>query len=129
MEAVLQRFGEQAGETIATRISEMESRIGEQSAAGAARILGAFLSEELQKRSIESLAQSIRAAATDREAVRISVHGPQSLFATLSAALGERAVEFDFIEAPGFDLVVNIDGNLFETRLSEWATVLADILA
>ena len=41
----------------------------------------AFLSDELQKRSIESLAQSIRAAVTDREAVRIEVRGPQSLFA------------------------------------------------
>jgi hypothetical protein len=122
-------FGKSAGETIAARMDEMESRIGEQSASAATRILGAFLSEELQKRSLESLAQSIRAAVTDREAVRIEVRGPQSLFATLSESLGDRAGEFDFIEAPGFDLVVNIDGNLFETRLSEWATVLSDILS
>ncbi|MBU2108403.1 MAG: hypothetical protein KKC10_17630 [Alphaproteobacteria bacterium] len=129
LEAMLQNFGKSAGETIAARMSEMESRIGEQSASAATRILGAFLSEELQKRSLESLAQSIRAAVTDREAVRIEVRGPQSLFATLSESLGDRAGEFDFIEAPGFDLVVNIDGNLFETRLSEWATVLSDILS
>ena len=127
--SMLQNFGTSAGEAIATRMAEMESRIGEQSAAAATRILGAFLSEELQKRSLESLAQSIRTAVTDREAVRIEVRGPQSLFATLSEALGDRAGEFDFIEAPGFDLVVNIDGNLLETRLSEWAAVLSDILS
>jgi hypothetical protein len=129
VEAMLRRFGESAGETIAARIDEMESRIGDQAAATAARILGAFLSEELQKRSMQSLAQSIRAAATDREAVRIEVRGPQSLFETLSAALGDHAAEFSYVEAPGFDLVVTIDGNLFETRLSEWSAALADILA
>ena len=129
IEAMLRRFGENAGETIAARIDEMENRIGEQAAATAARILGAFLSEELQKRSMQSLAQSIRAATTDREAVRIEVRGPQSLFETLSAALGDRAGEFSYVEAPGFDLAVTIDGNLFETRLSEWSAALADILA
>lgn len=129
IEAMLRRFGENAGETIAGRIDELESRIGEQAAASAARILGAFLSEELQKRSMESLAQSIRAAATDRETVRIEVRGPQSLFETLSAALGDHAGEFSYVEAPGFDLAVTIDGNLFETRLSEWSAALADILA
>ena len=50
LEAMLQNFGKSAGETIAARMSEMESRIGEQSASAATRILGAFLSEELQKR-------------------------------------------------------------------------------
>jgi hypothetical protein len=129
IEAMHRRFGESTGEVIAARLGEMENRIGEQASSAAARILGAFLSDELQKRSLDSLAQSIRAAVTDREAVRIKVRGPQSLFETLRMALGDRAVEFDFVEAPGFDLVVSIDGNLFETRLSEWSTILADILA
>ena len=129
IEALHQRFGQSAGDLISARLDEMEDRIGEQASSAATRILGAFLSDELQKRSLESLAKSIRTAVTDREAVRIKVQGPQSLFATLSESLGDRAIEFDFIEAPGFDLIVNIDGNLFETRLSEWATVLSDILA
>ncbi len=127
--ALHQRFGQTAGDVITARLDDMENRIGEQASSAAARILGSFLSEELQKRSLESLAKSIRAAVTDNEVVRIKVQGPQSLFATLSEALGDRAIEFDFVEAPGFDLVANIDGNLFETRLSEWATVLSDILA
>ena len=33
------------------------------------------------------------------------------------------------VEAPGFDLTVAIDGNLFETRLSEWSAALSEILA
>jgi hypothetical protein len=129
IDAMLARFGENAGETIAARIGEMESRIGELAAAGAARILGSVLSDELQKRSMESLARSIRSAAVDQETVRITVRGPRSLFETLRAALGDRAGSLDYTEAPGFDLAVAIDGNLFETRLSEWSTALSEILS
>lgn len=128
MDAVLRRIGETAGETIAVRLGEMEDRIGHQAATAAARVLGSFLSEELQKRSMESLAQSIRAAVAERETFRIDIRGPQSLYEALQAALGDQAGNFGYIEAPGFDLSVTIDGNLFETRLSEWSAVLSEIL-
>lgn len=65
----------------------------------------------------------------DREAVRIQVRGPQSLFEPLRTALGERAGNLQFIETPGFDLTVSIDGNLFETRLSEWSSALSGALS
>ena len=77
---------------------------------------------------MESLAQSIRAAVEEHETFRIEVRGPQSLFEALQAALGDQAGNFGFVEAPGFDLSVTIDGNLFETRLSEWSAVLSEIL-
>ena len=128
MDAVLQQIGGSAGETIALRLGEMESRIGHQAATSAARILGSFLSDELQKRSMESLAQSIRAAVAERETFRIDIRGPQSLYAALQAALGEHSGNFGYVEAPGFDLSVTIDGNLFETRLSEWSAILSEIL-
>jgi hypothetical protein len=129
IEAMLRGFGEQAGQVIAARIDEMEGRIGSLAAAASARILGTFLSDELQQRSIASLARSITEAATDRETVRIEVRGPQFMFETLQAALGERAGSLHYVESPGFDLLVSIDGNLFETRLAEWSAALAEILA
>lgn len=128
IDEVLRVIGETAGETIALRLGEMEERLGRQTATTAARILGAFLSDELQKRSMESLAQSIRAAVEERETFRIDIRGPQSLYEALQAALGDQAGNFGFVEAPGFDLSVTIDGNLFETRLSEWSAVLSEIL-
>ncbi|MET0877692.1 MAG: hypothetical protein ABWY14_11180 [Tardiphaga sp.] len=128
MDAVLRQIGESAGETIALRLGEMEERIGHQAATSAARILGSFLSDELQKRSMDSLARSIRAAVEERETFRIDIRGPQSLYAALQAALGDQAGNFGYIEAPGFDLSVTIDGNLFETRLSEWSAILSEIL-
>jgi hypothetical protein len=128
IDEIFRAIGETAGETIAHRLREMEERIGHQAATAAARILGFFLSDELQKRSMESLAKSIRAAVEGRESYRIDIRGPQSLYEALQAALGDQAGNFGFIEAPGFDLSVAIDGNLFETRLSEWSAVLSEIL-
>src|SRR5690606_13064880 len=125
---IFRAIGETSGETIALRLREMEERIGQQAATAAARILGSFLSEELQKRSMESLARSIRAAVEERESFRIDIRGPQSLFEALQKALGYQAGNFGYVEAPGFDLSVTIDGNLFETRLSEWSAILSEIL-
>lgn len=128
IDEVFRAIGETAGETIAMRLGEMEERLGHGAAATAARILGAFLSDELQKRSMESLAQSIRAAVEERESFRIDIRGPQSLYEALQRTLGDRAGNFGYVEAPGFDLSVTIDGNLFETRLTEWSAVLSEIL-
>jgi hypothetical protein len=129
IETLMRRFGEEAGNIVSTRFAEMETRLGELATSAAARILSGFLSEELAKRSLDSLARSIRAAIGDAEAVRIQVRGPQSLFEALQAALGERAGSFDYVEAPGLDLTVSIDGNLFETRLSEWSGAIQEILS
>ena len=62
-------------------------------------------------------------------AVRIGVRGPLSLFETLQAALGSRAANLDFVEAPGFDLTVTIDEAVFETRMAEWSATLSEALS
>jgi hypothetical protein len=128
VDGIFRVIGETAGETITHRLREMEERIGQHAATATARILGSFLSDELQKRSMESLARSIRAAVEERESFRIDIRGPQSLFEALQKVLGDQAGNFGYVEAPGFDLSVTIDGNLFETRLSEWSAILSEIL-
>jgi hypothetical protein len=129
IETLMRRFGGEAGELITAQITEMESRLGDLTTSATARILGGFLSEELARRSLDALARAIRDAVGDAEAVRIQVRGPQSLFETLQSAFGDRAGSFDYVEAPGLDLTVSIDGNLFETRLSEWSGVMQEILS
>jgi len=129
MEDVLRRFGEEAGATIATRIAEMEERVTELTTTATARILGGILSEDIQKRSLAALAGSIKAATADTEAVRIRVSGPQSLFEALRAAMPGREHNFDYVETPGFDLMVTVDGDIFETRISEWSAAISEILS
>jgi hypothetical protein len=128
LDRVRAEFGAETGATISRRLDEMESEVGLLATSLTARIISGLLTEDIQKRSLDSLSRSIVDAMRDNEAVRIQVRGPQSLFEPLRAALGERADSLHYVEAPGFDLTVSIDGNLFETRLSEWSTALSGAL-
>ncbi|PSJ60696.1 hypothetical protein [Pseudaminobacter soli (ex Li et al. 2025)] len=129
MDALARRLGEEAAATMSARLAEMEERISELTTTATARIVSGILSDTVLSRSLESLARSIREATADREAVRIKVSSPLSLFEALAEALPERAASFDHIEAPGFDLTVAIDEDIFETRLSEWSATLSEILS
>lgn len=127
-DSILRQIGQTAGETISKRLERLEEEIGQEASVTVARILGSFMSDELLKRSLDGLAASIRETIAERETFRAEIRAPQSLYEGLQAALGEQAGHFTFIETPGFDLSVTIDGNLFETRLSEWAAILSEIL-
>jgi hypothetical protein len=127
--AFMRSFGGDVGTMIASRIGDMESRVSDLVCATVARIVGGLLSDDLQRRSLDALARTILSTVSDSEAVRISVHGPLSLFETLTDALGPRADNLDFVEAPGFDLTAVIDDAVFETRMSEWSAALSEVLA
>ncbi|MBZ9747870.1 hypothetical protein LB516_21770 [Mesorhizobium sp. CO1-1-7] len=127
--AFLDSFGGDVGKAVSSRIDAMEARVTDLVAATVARIIGGVVSDDLRKRSLEALAGAIREAVGDGEAVRIAVRGPLSLFETLKASLGSRAANLDFIEAPGFDLMVTIDEAVFETRMAEWSVTLSEVLS
>ncbi|TGQ52850.1 hypothetical protein EN836_17425 [Mesorhizobium sp. M1C.F.Ca.ET.193.01.1.1] len=127
--AFLESFGGDLGTAIATRIDAMEARVAALAGVTIARIIGGIVSDDLQKRSLDALASTISAAIADSEAVRIGVRGPLSLFEPLKAALGDRAANLDFTEAPGFDLTVTIDEAVFETRIAEWSASLSEVLS
>jgi hypothetical protein len=65
----------------------------------------------------------------DSEGLRIVVRGAPHLQDALRTALGERAEHLEFHESDAFDLSVEIDDKVFETRLSEWSSALAGVLA
>lgn len=121
-------LGADIGTAIATRLGEMESRIVQFTTQSAARVVAGLVSDDIARRSVDALAKAILEAIADKDVVRIKINGPQYLFDALSLALGERASSTEFAEAPGFDLSVSIDDNLFETRLGEWSTALTETL-
>ncbi|TIT86641.1 MAG: hypothetical protein E5W55_30205, partial [Mesorhizobium sp.] len=127
--AFLESFGGDLGAAVAMRIDAMEARVADLTATTVARIIGGIVSDDLQKRSLAALAQTISAAVADGEAVRIGVRGPLSLFEPLKAALGFRAANLDFTEAPSFDLTVTIDETVFETRIAEWSASFSEVLS
>jgi len=125
----LEGFGGDLGQAIAIHINAMEARVTDLVSATLARIIGGMVSDDLQKRSLDALARTIREAVADSEAVRIAVRGPLSLFEALAASLGSRAGQLDFVESPGFDLTVVIDEAVFETRIAEWSASLSEVLS
>lgn len=124
-----QRVADEAGTRISAAIDEMESRVIALTSAVTSRILGGVLTEDIRDRSVERLAGYIQEALADSEAVRIRVRGSQPLYEALMARLPKYAEQFDYTESVGFDLSVTIDDSIFETRLAEWSSALAEALA
>jgi hypothetical protein len=121
-------FGERAGTELASRIGEMQDRLVSLTSSVAARILGIAMTEDVQRAALESLASAIKGAARDREAVRITLRGPLSLYEALTPLLGPLAEQVEFAESSVFDLTAVIDDAVFETRLSDWSASLSEIM-
>lgn len=122
-------LGTEAAALVAMRLAAMERQLLDLTTTAAARILGGLLTDEMQKRAIAALSTKIGDAVHDNDAVRIRVTGPQSLWEALAESLGERAAGIQFVERASFDLTVNIDSSIYETRLAEWSSELAGVLA
>ncbi len=121
------RTGTDAAQLIDQRFSELEEQLVELTTSVAARILGASLADDIRARAVAHLAETVRAALSDSEAVRIRVRGAPSLCDALEKALGAHAKQIDFAVADGFDLTVSIDDSIFETRLSEWSSAMSEV--
>lgn len=127
--ALVVTLGTDLGTAIVDRTRELEHRLYDLMGDAVARIVSGLLSDELQKRSLVALERAIRDTLADAEAVRISVRGPLSLYEPLKAALGTRAANLDFAEAPSLDLTMTVNDTVVETRMSEWSAALSEVLA
>jgi len=123
------QFAEEASAKIRASFEEMENRVVDLTSAVTARILGVVLTDNIRERSIDRLATIIRDALADNEAVRIRVRGSLALYEEVKAKLPKYAEQLDFAESPNFDLSVTIEDSVFETRLAEWSTALAEALS
>ncbi len=129
IEGLRAAFGGQAGALVAERLVQAEASMTGHIAAAVARLVGSVLTEDLRKRSIESLKRSIVQAIRDAETIRVEVSGPQSLFVALAEALSGSVVNLHHVETDDFDLTVTVDGTIIETRIAEWSSVLSEVLA
>lgn len=123
------QFADDASAKILAGFEEMENRVVELTSAVTARILGVVLSDDVRERSIQRLADVIRGALDDDEAVRLRVRGSLPLYEALKAKLPQYENQLDFTETVNFDLSVTIDDSVFETRLAEWSAALAEAMA
>ncbi|MBO6718580.1 MAG: hypothetical protein JJ913_11540 [Rhizobiaceae bacterium] len=127
--SVHSEFGERIGPELVARIDEMQERLVALTSSVAARILGIALTEDVQAKALESLASAIREAVRDRDAVRIGIRAPLSLYEALQPALGKLADRVEFTETTGIDITAVVDDAIYETRLSEWSASLSEIMS
>lgn len=128
MADAIRKLGAETGTAIAASLTAAEDRILKLTTDAVARLIGPVLANDVMRRSVDALAQAIRESLADRDAVRIRVRGPRSLFEGLSLALGDRAGDAQFEEQDGFDLSVSVGDMLYETRLAEWSAGLAEAM-
>lgn len=127
--AALERSaGEAAATLIGDRLAALETQIVSLTSSVAGRMIAPLMSARLQEAAVERLAAAITDALRDAGAIRVEVRGPTSMYEALAAALGERAAMLHHVEAPGFDLRASIDDSVYETRLSEWASAIEEVL-
>jgi uncharacterized membrane protein YeaQ/YmgE (transglycosylase-associated protein family) len=129
IEKLRAELGETAGRLVAERLGLLQHEVLGLTSSTVARILGGILTEQVQQAALAELARSILGALADRDAVRIRMSGPLSLYEALRPGLGGFADRVEFTEGEGFDLSASIDNMLFETRMAEWSAALAEVLA
>lgn len=122
------RLGEEASALIESRFAETQRELVELTGSVAARILGGLMTDDLRERSLVRLADVIGQALADDEAVRIRVRGNPALFDALRERLSGHEEQIDYTEAADFDLSIMINDSVYETRLAEWSTALAETL-
>lgn len=130
MEALERQFGEVMGTSVVDEMAAMRETVTTLVTAVTARILGPVLTADIQRRAVDTLAATVRAAIEDDESIRVKVSGSPALYEGLRAAIGEDIAHFfDFSESPATDLTVRIDERVFETRLSEWSAAMEESLS
>ena len=127
--ALHRQLAEHAAIRIEAAVDEAERHVVALTSAVAARILGAVLTDDLRDRSLARLAETIRDALADHDALRIRVRGSLPLYEALKSRLERHEGQLDFSESPAFDLSVTIDDSVYETRLAEWSAALAEALS
>jgi len=107
---------------LAEAVAESGRRTGDAVAAMLARV------EAEVPRTICNAA-TVSAALSASPALRVAAAGPAGMLAGLRDGLGPFAERLDATEAETFDLRVDLDGSVIETRMAEWNDALAEILA
>jgi hypothetical protein len=90
-----------------------------------AAVLEPILTATMARRSVDALCERLRSIAKPGSGTKLRLTGSRALFDTLAARLSARDWVFDFTEGNDVDLSIEIDSTIIETRLGEWAALIA----
>ncbi|MBU4528967.1 MAG: hypothetical protein KUA43_08325 [Hoeflea sp.] len=129
LEALRAELEVHAAQIIPAAIAARSDEIAGQISADVEAVLAPLIDEAVRARIIAALAAEIRDILELENAGRVSVSGPKSLMTALREAIGPAADKLVIRENGGFDIEVEVDRTRFATRISAWASALAESLS
>jgi hypothetical protein len=118
--------GEQA-DGIAARliaaVETLETRIAD----AVGRVLAPFLVSDLRSKSVQALAESIRALLSGASQPALRVSGPEDLLAALRERLGAGPFTIEWEPNDQVEVTVSADDSLIETEIQGWLDRFAGV--
>ena len=107
---------EELAARLVAAVEALETRIAE----AVGRVLTPFLTDAMRSKSIESLADSIRALLSGASRSALRIGGPEDLLSMLRERLGAGAVAIEWQPNGGVDVTVTSDDSVIETEIQGW---------
>jgi hypothetical protein len=108
------------GAEIGAGLIAIEDRIS----AGVARILEGMIDKHQTTKAIAALQESLGHMRTSPSTNLMRIRGPEHLLAKLKGAVAGLAVDIDYVEADGFEVVAEIGETIIATQLEAWRELL-----
>jgi len=117
-------MGAGAAARIAAAFEALEAKLSADLSRAAGALLLPLIGEESARRSADALGAAVRSALEERrranrEPPAVAAKGPRAVWETLSARLEEAGIQARWEEAPGLDIAVSAEGEVWETRIGE----------
>jgi hypothetical protein len=126
--SIAQKHADETTALIVERLRDSADLIAKTIGDQVAEVLAPILTRELSDAAAVNLAEMIRAAVPDGEAVTLVVKGSRDLYESLKAQLGDEDKTLRFEETADIDLTVEIGESVLVTRMSAWASSLRKVL-
>ena len=111
-------------ETLNNGFAELERRVAQ----AAAQLLQPLLEKEIAKKIVDELAENVARLARGDGVRLIKARGPEKLLSLLKSRVAPLAVEVEFVEEDGVEIVVATPATEIRTELGAWRQLIDDIV-
>jgi hypothetical protein len=111
-------------ETLAAGFAELERRVSQ----SAARVLKPLLLEAVAGQIVDELSENVARLTRSGALSLIKVRGPERLLSTLKGKIEALAVDVEYLEDEGVEIVVSAQATEIRSELAPWAKLIEDIV-
>jgi hypothetical protein len=111
-------------ETLSNGFAELERRIAQ----AAAQTLQPLLEREVARRIVEELAENVARLTRAGAVALLKARGPEQLLSLLKPRIEGLAVEVEYVEDEGVEIVVSAPTTEIRTELGAWRSLIEDIV-